>query len=76
MKKCSYCEGYGCPKCLGFGININWIINGYNNVNKCNINLKDYSSLPVVIQRDLSKCIKTYINLNRDEFDWLFSKEQ
>jgi len=63
MKRCSHCEGYGCPKCLGFGCNISGIINTLEHPNtKQLFTIDDYSNLAVSQQRGIKHFITKSVN--------------
>jgi len=76
LRKCSHCEGCGCPKCLSTGFNISKLIKEYNKLfagflkHEYELTIENYYSLPVVEQRSVSEYIHDYIkryNLGNNE---------
>ena len=62
MKKCKKCEGCGCPKCLGFGINLSKIVKSIKDkTTKEPFHIREYTKLTVCNQREIKEIIKKSI---------------
>ena len=58
MKNCNHCDGCGCQKCLGFGVDLSNILTKIKNpVTQKSFLVEEYDTLTVINQRIIKNLI-------------------